>query len=36
MMGINPATNHDADIHVLGDTEINVGVSHRFSHNYIE
>ena len=32
-MDINPAPNHDQDINVLGDTEINVDVLHRLSHN---
>ena len=29
-MDINPALNHDEDMNVLGDMEINVGVLHRF------
>ena len=32
-MDINPAMNYYTDIHVLGDTEINVEMLHRFSHN---
>ena len=34
-MDMHPAMNHDEDINVLliGDTEINVDVFHRFSHN---
>ena len=35
-MDINPAINHDADTNVLGDTEINVDVLHRFCHKQIE
>ena len=32
MMAINPAMNNAVDMNVLGDTEINVHVLHRFSH----
>ena len=29
-MDINPAMNHDEDINMLGDTEFNIDVFHRF------